>query len=65
MNQVQSSRRLEREASRNVEALWLTGKVVPDFKTIAHFRRDNGEAVRAACKPRREIGLIANGGIGR
>ena len=43
MNQVQSSRRLEREAGRNVELMWLTGKLAPDFKTIADFRRDNGE----------------------
>ena len=65
MNQVQSSRRLEREASRNVEVMWLTRKLAPDFKTIADFRRDNGEAVRAACKQFvvlcREIGLIASG----
>ena len=63
LNQVQSSRRLEREAGRNVECLWLTGKLVPDFKTIADFRRDNGEAIRAVCRQFvilcREIGLIA------
>lgn len=67
MNQVQSSRRLEREAGRNVEVMWLTGKLAPDFKTIADFRRDNGEAVRAACKQFvilcREIGLIASGTV--
>lgn len=67
MNQVQSSRRLEREAGRNVEVMWLTGKLAPDFKTIADFRRDNGEAVRAACKQFvvlcREIGLIAGGTV--
>ena len=65
MNQVQSSRRLEREAGRNVELMWLTGKLAPDFKTIADFRRDNGEAVRAACKQFvvlcRQVGLIAGG----
>ena len=42
LNQVQSSRKLEREAGRNVEVMWLTGKLAPDFKTIADFRRDNG-----------------------
>jgi transposase len=49
LNQVQSSRRLEREAGRNLELMWLVGKLVPDFKTIADFRRDNGEAIRAMC----------------
>jgi hypothetical protein len=46
---VQSSRRLERETQRNVELMWLTGRLAPDFKTIANFRRDNGAAIRAAC----------------
>ena len=49
INQVASSRRLEREAGRNVELMWLTGRLAPDFKTIADFRRDNGEAIRGAC----------------
>jgi transposase len=49
LNQVQSSRRLEREAGRNLECMWLTGKRAPDFKTIADFRRNNGEAIRAVC----------------
>ena len=49
MNQVSSSRRLQREAGRNVELMWLTGRLAPDFKTIADFRRDNGEAIRATC----------------
>src|ERR1017187_768748 len=49
LNRVQSSRRLEREAQRNVELMWLTGRLAPDFKTIANFRRDNGPAIRAAC----------------
>jgi transposase len=44
LNRVQSSRRLEREAQRNVELMWLTGRLAPDFKTIADFRKDNGEA---------------------
>ena len=65
MTQVQSSRRLEREAGRNVELMWLTGKLAPDFKTIADFRRDNGEAIRGACKQFvvlcRQVGLIAGG----
>ena len=49
INQVASSRRLEREAGRNVELMWLTGRLAPDFKTIADFRRDNGEPIRGAC----------------
>src|SRR5205823_10303009 len=49
LNRVQSSRRLEREAQRNVELMWLTGKLAPDHKTIANFRKDNGPAIQAAC----------------
>src|ERR687898_626267 len=49
LNRIQSSRRLEREAQRNIELMWLTGRLMPDFKTIADFRRDNGPAIRAAC----------------
>ncbi|MEP9404113.1 IS1182 family transposase [Sphingomonas sp. VNH70] len=49
LNRIQSSRRLEREAQRNVELMWLTGRLAPDFKTIANFRRDNGPAIRAVC----------------
>ena len=67
LNQVQSSRRLEREAGRNVEVEWLTGKLAPDFKTIADFRRDNGEAIRATCTQfvvlYREVGPIAGGTV--
>src|SRR6266480_6848981 len=48
-NRVQSSRRLEREASRNVEVMWLTGRLAPDHKTIADFRKDNGTAIRKVC----------------
>jgi transposase len=48
LNRVQSSRRLEREAQRNVELMWLTGKLAPDHKTIANFRRDNGPSIQAA-----------------
>jgi len=50
LNQVHSSRRLEREAKRNVELMWLTGRLSPDFKTIADFRRHNGEAIRLVCR---------------
>jgi transposase len=50
LNRVHSSRRLEREAKRNVELMWLTGRLAPDFKTIANFRKDNGEAIRLVCR---------------
>ncbi|MDY7071456.1 IS1182 family transposase ISPpu16 [Pseudomonas hunanensis] len=50
LNRIQSSRRLEREAERNVELMWLTGRLAPDFKTIADFRRDNGKAIRSVCR---------------
>jgi transposase len=50
LNRVQSSRRLERETQRNVEVMWLTGRLTPDFKTIADFRKDNGAAIRATCR---------------
>ncbi len=63
LNRVQSSRRLEREAQRNVELMWLTGRLAPDFKTIADFRRDNGWAIRQVCRRFvllcREIGLFS------
>src|SRR5918995_2770876 len=49
LNRVQSSRRLEREAGRNVELMWLTGRLVPDHKTIADFRKNNGPAIRRVC----------------
>src|SRR5262250_2431992 len=49
LNRVQSSRRLEREAARNVEVMWLTGRLAPDHKTIADFRKDNGTAIRKVC----------------
>ena len=49
LNRIPSSRRLEREAGRNVEVMWLTGKLVPDHKTIADFRRDNGPGIRRVC----------------
>src|SRR3984893_17426242 len=50
LNRVQSSRRIERECQRNVELVWLTGRLMPDFKTIADFRKDNGEAIRKVCR---------------
>ncbi len=49
LNAVQSSRRLEREAGRNIEVMWLTRRLVPDHKTIAEFRKDNGTAIRKVC----------------
>lgn len=49
-NRIQSSRRLEREAGRNVELMWLTGRLAPDFKTIADFRKDNTKAITRVCK---------------
>jgi transposase len=63
LNRVQSSRRLEREANRNVELMWLVGCLAPDHKTIADFRRDNGTAIRQVCSRFvllcREMGLLA------
>ena len=50
LNRIQSSRRLERETGRNVELMWLTGRLTPDFKTIAEFRRKNGKAIRKVCR---------------
>jgi transposase len=50
LNRIQSSRRLERETQRNVELIWLTGRLTPDFKTIADFRRDNGPGIRNVCR---------------
>ncbi|MDB5876695.1 MAG: transposase [Variovorax sp.] len=50
LNRIQSSRRLERESQRNVELMWLTGRLAPDFKTIADFRRNNGAGIRNVCK---------------
>jgi transposase len=50
LNRIQSSRRLEREAQRNVELMWLIGRLTPDFKTIANFRKDNGPAIRNTCR---------------
>jgi len=50
LNRIQSSRRLERETQRNIELMWLTGRLMPDFKTIADFRKDNGPAIRRVCR---------------
>src|ERR1700722_16266591 len=49
LNRLQASRRLEREAQRNIELMWLVGRLAPDFKTIADFRKNNGAAIRAVC----------------
>jgi transposase len=65
LNRVQSSRRLERECQRNVELMWLTGRLAPDFKTIADFRRDNGPGIRNVCSQFvvvcRKLKLLADG----
>ncbi|WP_438943812.1 transposase, partial [Pseudomonas sp. N8] len=50
LNRIQSSRRLEREAQGNVELMWLTGRLMPDFKIIANFRKDNSKAIRGVCR---------------
>ena len=67
LNRVQSSRRLESEAGRNVEIMWLTGRLVPDHKTIADFRRDNGKAIRQVCSRFvalcRKMGLLAEASV--
>jgi transposase len=49
LNRIQSSRRLEKETQRNVELMWLLGRLTPDFKTIARFRKENGKAIRKVC----------------
>lgn len=49
LNRIQSTRRLEKEAGRNIELMWLLGRLQPDFKTIANFRRSNGKAIQGAC----------------
>jgi len=67
LNRVQSSRRLEREAGRNLEVMWLTGRLVPDHKTIADFRKDNGPAIRKVCAQFvalcRQLGLLATASV--
>src|SRR5271170_4304262 len=67
LNRVQSSRRLEREAGRNLEVMWLTGRLVPDHKTIADFRKDNGPAIKKVCARFialcRKMGLLAKASV--
>src|SRR6201993_4565141 len=63
LNRVPSSRRLERECQRNIELIWLTGHLAPDFKAIADFRKDNGKAIREVCREFvalcRRLGLLS------
>src|SRR5712675_2022006 len=67
LNRVQSSRRLEREAGRNMEVMWLTGRLVPDHKAIADFRKDNGPAIKKVCAQFvalcRKMGLLAKASV--
>ena len=67
LNRVQSSRRLEREAGRNLEVMWLLGRLVPDHKTIADFRKDNGPGIRKVCtrfvELCREMDLLTKAGV--
>ena len=67
LNRVQSSRRLEREAGRNLELMWLLGRLVPDHKTIADFRKDNGAAIRKVCarfiELCRKMGLLTKASV--
>src|ERR1700687_4082072 len=67
LNRVQSSRRLEREAGRNLEVMWLTGRLAPDHKTIADFRKDNGPAIKKVCAQFveicRKMGLLATASV--
>jgi hypothetical protein len=67
LNRIQSSRRLERECQRNVELMWLTGRLAPDFKTIADFRRHSGKGIRNACRQFvmicRELKLLAHASV--
>ena len=67
LNRVQSSRRLEREAGRNLEVMWLLGRLVPDDKVIADFRKDNGRSIRKVCASFvnlcRQMGLLAKASV--
>ena len=67
LNRVQSSRRLERDAGRNLEVMWLTGRLAPDHKTIANFRKDNGPAIKKVCAQFvelcRKMGLLTKASV--
>jgi transposase len=67
LNRIPSSRRLERECQRNIELVWLTGQLAPDFKTIADFRKDNGKAIREVCRTFvalcRELDLLSEASV--
>jgi transposase len=67
LNRIQSSRRLERECQRNIELMWLTGRLAPDFKTIADFRKDSGKGIRNACRQFvmicRQLKLLAHASV--
>jgi transposase len=67
LNRVQSSRRLEREAGRNIEVMWQLGRLIPDHKTIADFHKDNGAAIRKVCAQFialcRELGLLTQASV--
>ncbi len=67
LNRVHSSRRLEREAGRNLEVMWLLGRLAPDFKTFADFSKDNGPAIKKVCAQFvdlcREMGLLAKASV--
>ena len=60
LNRIQSSRRLEREVQRNVELMWLTGRLMPNFKTIANFRKGNIKAIRGVCRQSSTFGQKIN-----
>ena len=67
LNRVPSSRRLERECQRNIEMIWLTGRLAPDFRTIADFRKDHGKAIVAVCREFvllcRKFGLLSEDSV--
>lgn len=67
LNRIQSSRRLERESQRNLELIWLTGHLSPDFKTIADFRKDNGKAIQKVCSQFvllcRQLGMFSESAV--
>ncbi len=67
LNRVQSSRRLEHEAGRNLEVMWLTGRLIPDHKTIADFRKDSGGAIKQVCvqfiELCRQMGLLTTSSV--